>query len=298
MNFKIHWLAMTVYWKQEMALKAWELWFEKYLGKLEPLGHGGRGFRQLYQSLGGAKMYCSPVGNDLPETYIHLELPGTACDALPDEVLHEFMVTMRRWEKMNVTRIDLAWDGVAFTPMETRNAVMEGSIRSLLKRRTLKFWEEPLGLKDNGEIGTTSMSVGSRQSERMLRVYDKRGDVRLEFQARQKRANLIADLLLDKPSEWGKEAIKHLRDYLDFEIEGKMLVWWKNFVGETERAGKKITDVRVAEIGRMVDWIMNQVAPTFSTVIDVIGKDMVEEVMVEGRRNRKQRLKALLEIAI
>ena len=74
-----------------------------------------------------------------------------------------------------------------------------------------------------------------------------------------------------------------MRDYLDFEIEGKLIEWWAEFVSETERAGKQIVDVREVEIAKMVDWVMRQVAPTFATVIVVIGPNMVDAVLKTGR---------------
>lgn len=295
MEFHVHWLSLTLWAETDFALKLWEEWFQEFLGPLVPIGHGGRGFKTLYQALAAAKVYADPVGEG---SFIHLELPGSACDALPPKLIQEFIVTLNRWEKFRVSRLDLAWDGVEFTPHDVKEAVAEEKLRSLLKRKTLHVHDQPFEERDDGVVGTTSVRLGSNQSSRMLRVYDKRGPVRLEFQTRAERADLVArEVLLKLPDLWAEAALAHLRDYVDFEFEGRLLAWWEKFVREIGRAFKRITDARQLELSRMTEWVMTQVAPTLSVLADVIGEDIYKALTVQGRRKRGKRYEAVLSMA-
>jgi DNA relaxase NicK len=299
MEFHVHWLSLTLWASRDYALKMWEEWFQEFLGPLVPIGHGGRGFKSLFQALAAAKLYADPVSvQDDEATFIHLEFPGSACDALPPKLIQEFIVTLNRWEKFRVTRLDLAWDGVEFTPQDVKEAVSEEKLRSLLRRRTMHVHNQPFEEREDGVLGTTSVRLGSNQSSRMLRVYDKRGPVRLEFQTRGERADLVAhEILIKLPDQWAELALAHLRDYVDFEDEGKLLAWWEKFVGEIGRSFKKITDARQLELSRMTEWVMTQVAPTLSVLADVIGEDIYKALTVQGRRKRGKRYDAVLVMA-
>ena len=81
--YQIHWLAFTVHAPNEEAFSLYDLLFKQHFGDLEPLGHGGRGFRQILYSLLAFKIYMNPVleGGD----YFHFEIPGQACDVLPPD---------------------------------------------------------------------------------------------------------------------------------------------------------------------------------------------------------------------
>ncbi len=299
MEFHVHWLSLTLWVSRDYALKLWDEWFEEFLGPMVVIGHGGRGFKSLFQALAAAKLYADPVSaQSEEESFIHLEFPGSACDALPPKLIQEFIVTLNRWEKFRVTRLDLAWDGVEFTPQDVKEAVSEEKLRSLLRRKTLHVHDQPFEERDDGVLGTTSVRLGSNQSSRMLRVYDKRGPVRLEFQTRGERADMVArEVLIKLPDQWAKLALPHLRDYVDFEDEGKLLAWWEKFVCEIGRAFKKITDARQLELSRMTEWAMTQVAPTLSVLADVIGEDIYKALTVQGRRKRGRRYDAVLEMA-
>lgn len=296
MEFRVHWLSLTIWCGTDYAVKLWEEWFEKALGPMQQVGHGGRGFKQLYQALGGAKLYAEPVGRlGDNQTYVHFEFPGSACDALEAKLIQEFIVTLTRWEEFRISRLDLAWDGVGFSPLDVKQAVEGERIRSLLKRKSLFFAVQPFEEREDGSVGTSSLRLGSLSSARMLRVYDKRGPVRLEFQTRAERADLVArEVLVQHPDRWALLAIAHLRDYVDFEDEGVLLAWWAEFVGVVGRAWKTVTDARRKELERITLWLMSQVAPTFSAWVDLMGQEAIQGLYNQGKQNRKNRFEALL----
>jgi hypothetical protein len=211
MEFRIHWLAITVWGSQRKALALKDDWFSDYLGAMQVTGHGGRGFKAMFSSLGEARLSTLPVGlpeDELKKQYFHLELPGQACDAIPDHVFQQFLTELKSHEKFSVTRVDLTWDGVPFTPAQVKQAVDQDQVRSLVKRKTMVFTSGDYAEKDNGEVGTTTLSLGSRQSTRMLRVYDKRGPVRLEFQVREDRATAIIKEVFTQPVDQGRRCAR------------------------------------------------------------------------------------------
>ena len=73
-------------------------------------------------------------------------------------------------EEFKIKRIDLAWDGVPFTPSDVKAAVDANLLRSLVKRNTLVFTNSPYEEREDGVMGTFSCQLGSRQSARMISV--------------------------------------------------------------------------------------------------------------------------------
>jgi len=304
MKLKIHWFAVTIKRKSmEYGLALWDVWFSPYLGEMQSPGHGGQGFQNIFKSLAGARLYGNPAGmdrKDMDTQYFHIEFPGQACDAIPDLVFREFMVVLNLDEKFQITRLDLAWDGVPFTPKHLKQAVENNLIRTYAKRSKVKFTESPWEEREDGQMGTSTVSIGARSSERMLRTYDRRGPVRLEFQSRHKRATYIANEVLIHPVEqWVDLAVEHLRDYIDFlEPEsGIPLPWWQEFIKDKPRGKRMVDDAREKELDRMILWIYHQVAPTLSVLEDVIGEKALLDLVDEGREKRGKRFDEVLKLA-
>ncbi len=298
MDFQVHWLSLTIWCTTGYGLKLWDDWFEPQLGHMIPTGHGGRGFKTLYKALVEAKMYADPIGHDPRENaYVHIDLTGSACDAIQPNQLRDFLIHIKEEKKCRVTRLDLAWDRVAFTPLDAKQAVDKNQIRSGINRKSLTYTVEPYALKDDGSTGTTSLRLGSLYSERMLRVYDKRGFVRIELQTRAKRAEKVAwNILVQPVQEWSEIAKSHMRDFVDFEEEGVLLPWWDEFIKSIARARMKVTDAREKELERLTNWLMDQVAPSYSAVVDVVGEGMMVAMLVHGRKRRGKRFRSILEM--
>jgi DNA relaxase NicK len=297
-TFSVHWLSATIWANVHYGLKMWDVWFEKYLGPMQPVGHGGRGFKATYKALLEAKMYANPISQDgIDNEYYCYEIPGQACDAIPDKDLQEFVITMNRWEKVRFTRLDLAWDGAPFTPEQVAEAVNAKQMRSYLRRRKMTYYTSPHEFRQDGQIGTSTLRLGSNYSHRLLRVYNERGPVRLELQARSARADAIArDVLTLLPKLWMDKAIGHLRDYVDFlDVEsGKLLPWWEEFINNQDRAMKTISIAREVTLSKMFGWTYKSVSVILSVIADVLGKEAVDALIVAGRQKRGNRFTALL----
>lgn len=301
-TFQVHWLSVTVWANEDYGLKMWEVWFEHDLGPLHPTGHGGKGFRKLYKALVESKLYTTPINQDILEgkEYFSIELPGKACEAIEDKLIQEFIVTTDRFEDAKITRLDMAWDGVGFEPETVKQAIDNEQLRSYARRSSMQYIIHPYEQREDGQLGTSAVRLGSNQSSRLLRVYDKHGPVRVELQSRDKRADLIArDVLRLLPRQWFDPALGHLRDYIDFiDPETKVLLpWWSQFIHNQDRAQKVVADAKQVELSRLVAYLKKQASPSLSVMADVIGAHSVDALIIEGRRTRGKKYDGLLQAA-
>ena len=294
MQFRVHWLAITIWGSADYALKLWEVWFEKSLGVMQDQGFGVRLYQKLYKALAEAKLCVSPRfanAEDEHSLHFHLVFPGLACQALHPKIIQEFILVMSRTEKFQLTRLDLAWDGVPFTPEDLDQAGQKKLIRTYAKRETFNYELYRYKPREDGQIGHSIFRMGSRKSSRYLRVYSLHGPVRLEMETKDERADLIArDVLIHQPDEWSEKAIPHLRDFFDIEAD----YWWE-FIQQHARANRTITDARTKEMSRISDWLFKQVSPSLSVLIDIYGEGAVKALLAAGRNKRGNRFDSLLK---
>lgn len=294
MLFSIHWFSVTVWGSLQHAQNLWQAWFEPRLGVLLDQGYGGRLYQKIFKGLAEAKLYCLPVygdGESEEVQHFHLELPGKACEAINPEIFQEFVQALDSNDTFRVKRLDLTWDGVNFTPEQLNDADKQDLFRTYARRESFRFEQSRHEPRESGEIGHSIFRLGSRSSSRNLRVYDFHGPVRLEMEARAKRADLIArDVLLCAPDEWSDKAIPHLRDFLDINAD-----FWKEFVQQHVRASRTIVDARTKEISRITDWMFKQVSPSLSVLVDVIGEGTLQALVENGRNKRGSRFDGVLK---
>lgn len=217
----------------------------------------------------------------------NIEIPGQACELIDWKIFQGLDDVLRNNypDRYHYTRLDFAFDRLPFTPQDVEEAISNGKVRSLAKRETMRVNKSPFEMKDNGELGTYTVYFGSPMSERMMRVYDKRGFTRLELVMKHKRADLVAkDILaaLDV-SEWFPIAISHLRDYVDFKT-----AWWEEFTHGIGRAKAIVTTPRDITIERDAAWLERQIAVPLSIVHDVRRDGFVEKLLTKGRKKRME----------
>jgi DNA relaxase NicK len=221
------------------------------------------------------------VSND---GYCSVELPGELVQSIPLERLRSTLVELRcRWQP---SRLDLAWDHSHYKPADVYAAVEAEQMRSLAKRETLRELREPF---KPGGAGHT-VYLGSRQSERMLRVYLRDGRTRTELECKGDRARaVLLDLLQVPGEEWAARALSHLRDYCDFAAE-----WWEAFCCGVERAFMKLTKWAEVSIKRSHAWMKKQGASTLAMIEDAMGFSEILRLLNEGREKYGGRHRAIL----
>lgn len=289
-GYRVHWIAFTIHAPKEQAFLLYDLLFKDNFGDMEPLGHGGRAYKEIYHSRLEFKIYLSPIGN---EEHFHYEIPGSACDCIDWSYLVALgdLLEGNFQDKYSFTRFDFAFDNVPFTPKQVREAIEDKQFRSLAKLESLEIHESPFQKRDNGELGTYTVEFGSNQSERMITVYNKRGFTRLEFQTKDRRAQLVAKQICTstKQSVWYYIVLSHLLDYIDFKTD-----WWQAFVDGIERANATVTTVKELSMSKMVQWLDKQVFPALSVAIDVLPKEAIDSMVKRGRQRRGVRYNLLL----
>jgi DNA relaxase NicK len=292
--YSIHWLNVTVHGSKDDSVILYDHLFRDKFGDLQDLGHGGRGFKVIKRGLAEFKLYSEPLLNN--GEYFHLEFPGLACEALNWDyfkALYDYL-DGNFPEKYKFTRLDLAFDHVNFTPKQAEEEIKNKNIRSLAKRETLEIFETPFRTKDNGELGTKTVQFGSRSSQRMIRIYDKRGFTRLEFEVKQERSDLIAKDLLKEPedSKWFEISVGHLRDFIDFYTD-----WWKDFIQGRARANQTLTEPGQVSLDKMTHWIGKQVTPALSVLADVLPYGDLNQMIAFGRKRRGNKYDLIIENA-
>jgi len=291
----VHWISLVVDGPKERAFMIYDLFFKDLFGELQSMNHGGRFFEEIWFSLLGFKVYILPTQTDYE--FFQFEIPGQACELIPWGFLQGLDDVLRNNypDHYHYTRLDFAFDDMPFNPQDVEEAIKAGKVKSLAKRKSLEVKQSPFELRDDGEIGTYTVYFGSRKSERMVRVYNKRGFTRLELELKGRRADLVAKQIFreSEVSEAFDIVLSHLRDFVNF-ID---TAWWEEFVGGVGRAWATVTTPREITEATITDWLTHQVAPSLSTIYDLHPEDFLNDLIASGRakRNKTKKFKLLLE---
>jgi DNA relaxase NicK len=277
-RYGVHWLSFVVIGTKENAFTIYKSFFKDLFGELQSIGHGGRGFEEIWHSYLEFKVYVSPRRKEIE--YFHFEIPGQACECIPWQLLHDLEIYIKHEypDEYHYTRLDLAFDEMPFSPQDVEDAIRMQHVRSLAKKETLTIYKTPFGKKDNGEIGTHTVEFGSRMSERMIRVYNRRAD-------------LVAKQIFNASdvSEWWPIMISHLRDYIDFNHE-----WWNDFVNGIGRARAIVSSPKDKTAESMTRWLEKSVAVTLSVIHDMRLDYFLKDLITQGRMKRGNRYDLLL----
>lgn len=289
---RTHWLAFTIHAPSEEAYILYDLFFKEVFGGLESFGHGGRGFKEILHSLMEFKIYLYPIFKT--GEYFHVEIPGAACDALSWEIfqgLWDYLDSNFK-DRYQVTRFDFAFDDVPFAPQQIEQAITAGQVRSLAKRETVRIESSPFEKRDDGQIGTYTIYFGATTSERMVRIYNKRGFTRLELQMKERRANLVAPQVFrsSNADQSFYIVLSHLLDFMDVNAD-----WWEDFKDSTGRANATVTSISEVSTAKMVNWLNKQVAPALSVAVDALPPDVMDSIVRHGRSRRGPKYDLILE---
>jgi len=82
-----------------------------------------------------------------------------------------------------------------------------------------------------------------------------------------------------------------LRDYIDFEFEP-----WKVFINNIGRANLCIGEPKKIELENLINWFDKQIAPAFSTIVDTVKPEKINNMIENARYRRKTKYKNLIEV--
>jgi DNA relaxase NicK len=281
----IHWLSFVVHDGRSKGLLLYNLFFRDLFGELQDTGHGGRGFRERWTGLLEFHVHLTPSQGE--EEYFYFEIPGQACEVIHWQILQGVDKVLRTNYpgRYHYSRLDFAFDDLPFTPQDVEDAIRNGRITSSAKRDTLSINRMPFEPREDGKLGTHTVNLGSRQSERMFRVYNRRGFTRLEMELKDKRADLVAKELLQAGTadEWFGIGLAHLRDFVSFDAP-----WWPEFTKGSGRAWATVTTPREVTEERMTKWVQHQVSAALSVLHDIKPDGFLEDVIRMGRVKRRR----------
>ena len=252
------------------------------------LERGGFGY-QLSGRVGGAAVYWSPGRHD-----VYVVLPGEVCEQLGVVGVVAIAADL---DLVPSSRLDFAWDIEGVAVADFQGAWHAGD---LVTRAHRDSWEE----LRNTEGSTFYM--GSRASERFVRVYDRRGPTRLKMEWKGDRAVALWSRLLACAEEnWSKAALTELRAFVDFrELAASvhprlrpLLGWWSLIVGEAERDAVCIPR-GVRTLAQKRAWFRRCVSPSLAMLRDSSG-DWTSELAAllrdgEARYSKRPELVAMV----
>jgi hypothetical protein len=298
---KIHWFSITIFSTYQEVLRLWSDHFQLELGEFVQTPRGGRGFQNIDIALHEAKLYYNPVQqSDISKDYCHIEFTGSACDCVIPTHFRDLVDELQNLSiPFKITRLDIAWDNVTFTPEEFYQSVRAGLVVTSAKRHTLSMVSSPYEQREDGQSGCDTAYLGSKSSNRFVRVYNKRGGTRIEFVCREERANAVAlDIFSNLYRDWDVTARSHLRDYLDFPT------WslWLDFIKYAYQADLVITPARKVALIKIERWIEQQVSVALSVFYDVhgwkIAQNKIDRMLFEASNSRnRERYKSILALS-
>ena len=297
----IDWLAVTT-WDvsaDRVARLASEAFhFGKEVGVDGWTAVGGARFYGRRHEYLGATLLSESHARGADEN-MHLVMPSEAC-AVGVDALLQLLTRLRMWSgRCSVARLDLAVDGVPFTPIDAYRAVQAGHTVSWAKRGrdgvVTHTWHSSNGVEEGD-----TLYIGRRSSERFLRIYDRRGPTRIELETKGKYANAVAAELLNRRGDDPAMAafvVGCLREFCDFGVQDgvhgsrnvELLPWWRTFVGSVDRIGKLVVDRRYRlSVDRSLRWIDRSVVPSLAMVVSCYGGagERLLSAWIESGRDR------------
>jgi DNA relaxase NicK len=302
---RIHWFAFTFFGDRKEFDAVYKEFLANIFGDYVEKDHGGRGYHSICTANCGVRVYFDPVSIGPKGNHCHVELPGEACDCIVPDTFREIMTYFvygrmqngqPQLDKFAIKRLDIAFDHEFFSPEQWFQAISGVDVVTLAKRDQIRVEQSPFAPRDDGQIGTMTVYLGSNESGRMLRVYNRRGPTRVELQMRDDRANWVAiDILLQHPSKWHEVGLAHLVQYVTFR-ENQVPAWWLDFIGSAQSADIKISSSRVVSINKLDNWIKRQVAVALSVLDDVEGEEYLPELIKSAKERDRSRYASLIQM--
>lgn len=186
---------------------------------------GARGYQALYMGPEQVRLYGYPYDGK----HCHLEIPGQVLELYGTEHAIKYLKSLFEQNfSSRCTRIDIAFDQVPFTPKYCYEAWKRGYVITKCHKDSWDWHENKEG---------NTLYIGSRKSERFIRIYDRRGFTRLEMVFKDRWAENLAHVITEiKSNEWIRQCIGYLMDYVSFEDEkSNLLIGWREFIGNSEK---------------------------------------------------------------
>lgn len=254
-KFQIHWLTVSF----RGDLKNIKVMVDRMLDcESEHSEVGGMGYNLSIRYINGAVWFWDPELN-----HATLRVTGMACEVIETSVLVELM-GLARESGGRVTRIDLAFDNLDFKPSELWECVKSGNVVTKANRDSFRFQQSLDGLND-------TVMIGSRSSERYLRVYNRRGTTRVELELKDMQA-MVASSSLVSASDVSLISRRIVRHFLEVGQS-----FW-DFFSTVEPLNTVVRHISDVVYEKLVRWIVNQVSSALAA-LDRIDDSLVVTIL-------------------
>jgi len=287
-----------------------ERWAE-LLAWVGPMVERGVGWLAWYRASGhvldgGLVAWDSVTGDGR----VLVDLPGRACAAMGER-----LVPFLGWCSAHghVTRLDLALDDRrGLVTYERLVAAVEAG--ALVSRARRCNWTVGR-VTDDGALAGWTLYVGSRNSEGLVRIYDKRAErqeragavvagswVRVELECKGSLAEAMAPAVLEHGLA---VVIGEINRRLRFcEPTGDsnrrrwpVAAWWREFIGSLDKGARLVSgEAMPVTVDGLIEYLWRQAAPAMAAVTLARGGDVswLDELVAEGERRLKPRHMAML----
>lgn len=281
----IDYLKFTIYADKITLFQIYAEIFADYLGDLNYQGET-KFYIERYINGAGFSLLCDPR-NKNNSYHGRFELPGEICKILPFETYKKFIkCCLSKNIRLKATRIDFKADYCPFTPLDIYNAINADLAETRAHKETLKFYNQPNEIKEDGESGTTGLYLGSRTSERYLRIYDKHGFTRLEIECKEDTANGYFYLLSDDENDFSRLANGLTQDFIRIDTD-----CWREFTNGYERAYMKTHEYYDPTLDNLKKYFLTQALIPVSILYEILGEKWLKENLQKGieraRENKK-----------
>ena len=251
---------------------------------------------------GGVTVYTDAPYND---DSIRLTVSGQGCRELEQGGLVSSwpdFLSMMLDAGARFTRLDVALDDKSgLLDMDT---IFRHCDEGLLTSR-YNLTNQNKGKDTFGGLQGKTATFGTRGSATYIRIYDKALKenvsshwVRVEFEARDKRAQALAEAIVKRGAGIVPPT---MLNYLRFRERGTTgrkdrwptASWWKGFL-ETENSFRLSVASRDENTDRSLQWLLRVVGPTFARYYATKGEALVEEMLEQGRRRSSGEIRTSL----
>jgi len=159
-------------------------------------------------------------------------------------------------------------------------SIHDGKARMRALPETLQIIENPKAIDEKGGIGTATTYIGSRKSERYMRVYNLHGYTRLELESKDK----IADhyfyyLLFENEQTFNDRAMGLIQDFIYLDED-----YWRSFIDGHDRAFMKILPRPDPTLERLDGYLRTQAATALYLLTQIKGEEYIQQLLDEGRQ--------------
>lgn len=281
--------------------------------KFLPRGYGGKGYLLGFQAdVPGITVLA---GGKVEQMGTHVQISGEGCrmlEACPDFPGWPEFMKIWRANGANFTRIDLAMDDLEAQVSYKDVLSWEESGVLVRKGNSIRQY----GNRVQGKQAWT-LYIGSRQSEVMLRVYQKGWELtqkglslpegahpdflRFECEYKGRRADQVAQVIINQGLQAAFGCIRHSFEFTNPDDIDKRsnkrraAEWWVHLVEHTKIV-TTVTQYVQKSLEQVKNWITKQVGTSLATIVHADGGSI--QFLVDVIKASEQRLKPRHRIMI